>query len=208
MKDRIKIASQIVNSDNLFKALLVFNENEDLLNGFKFIFATEGEKNIPIVINKRKFSKGASIYNLFSSERLAFLDKKINEQLRQGEAKIKLDYSISLDTQAISYLRPYLNNNQNRLPEDMAEVINFLISEDVNIDPMPYIYENLENINDGSKIDSIAEILKSYEILRTIDLVKFKNDNTIFSMKTQSEINESVRKVLSDMLELKSDMKK
>ena len=200
MKDRIKIASQIVNSDNLFKALLVFNENEDLLNGFKFIFATEGEKNIPIVINKRKFSKGASIYNLFSSERLAFLDKKINEQLRQGEAKIKLDYSISLDTQAISYLRPYLNNNQNRLPEDMAEVINFLISEDVNIDPMPYIYENLEN--------SIAEILKSYEILRTIDLVKFKNDNTIFSMKTQSEINESVRKVLSDMLELKSDMKK
>ena len=61
------------------------------------------------------FSKGASICNLFASERLVFLDRRINKQLKNCEAKIKIDYSVSLDTQAISYLRPYLNNNQNRL---------------------------------------------------------------------------------------------
>jgi len=67
--------------------------------------------------------------------------------MRNGVATFSIDYSISLDTQAVSYLKSFIvGSTGGSLPKDIAEVLGFITRDDVYVDPIPYVLENLHNL--------------------------------------------------------------
>lgn len=198
----------VCSAPTLLESLIIFEANKDILKDCKFIFTSEGVANIPEYSRQRKFSKTAGVYNIFASEKIVVLDTNIIEAMKKGTARYSVDYSVSLDAMAVSYLRPYLNNRENRIPEDFKEVFCFLAQEDVNIDPMPYMTENISNITDPLKIDSIFEILKSYEILKNIDIKLLNENNIIRSRIPEKKINDNAMENLNSMFEISRDRDK
>lgn len=192
----------VCSAPTLLESLMIFETNKDILKDCKFIFTSEGVANIPEYSRQRKFSNGAGVYNIFASEKIVVLDTNVLEAMKKGTANYSVDYSVSLDTMAVSYLRPYLNNREHRVPKDFKEIFCFLAQEDVNIDPMPYMFENTQNINDPLKIDSIFEILKAYEILKNID-TKLLNENDIIRPRiSEKQIGDNARKNLDTIFEI------
>lgn len=124
-----------------------------------------------------------------------------------GKADIKIDYSIALDTQMVSYLKPFLNKQESRIPKGYDEIFDFIVRNDVNIDDIPFIYENIPNISNFQNIDKIRERLEAYEILKTIDKEKYKSNKVICSKLTQEEINKSVLDTINNMIKMKDNKK-
>jgi hypothetical protein len=150
------------------------------LENCKFIFTKEGEPNIPEHVRQRTFSNGFGIFNILLSDSIFVLDSEIlNGMMKNGTVNYTIDSSVALDSMAVSYLRRYLNNQENRVPKEFKEIFEYLVQSEVNIDPMPYMMENIKNVGDQSKVASILEILKSYEILKDIDRDKWFEEGII-----------------------------
>ena len=200
----------IFKADTLLESFDIFKKNQELLEDCKFMFAEKGKSNIPEHAQKRYFSDGSAIFNIFCDERIIFLDKKVVQAImRSVDASINLDYSVSIDTQGISYLEPYLTNEKcDRLPKDFDEVFNYLVKNNVNIDPMPYIIENIPNIKEKDKIQRIREKLNAYEILKNIDLEKYKKNNIIVSKKSKEEIDKEIFFDIEFMIEMNKNKNK
>ena len=85
-----------------------------------------------------------------------------------------------MDTQVLSYLEPFIaKNHLNKLPKDISDIFGFISKSNVNIDPIPYIYENSENIHDKEKQIKIFDKLKAYEVLRVFNeknIVSYEKD--------------------------------
>lgn len=160
--------ARIGNADSPDEALAVFLAKAPLLNKCKFILAARGGAVPGFAVN-RTFSAGASIRSLFNTAKILVLDADTVREMVKGEATYPIDYSISLDTQALSYLEPYMAGRSARIPEDFKEVFNFIARDDVYVDPIPYMYENLHNLGDKGAADQIFAKVKAYEVLRTID---------------------------------------
>lgn len=203
---KIDIIKEVIRADNLLQSLSIFINNRSILRNYKFIFLEDGKSNIPQYTQKRYFSDGALIYNIFANERLIFLDDNIVNQMECGNAMIKIDYSVSLDTQGISCLEPYLKKkDNNRLPKDFKEVLNFLVENNVNIDPMPYIIENIHNIKNKDSIKRIKEKLKAYEVLKNIDIEQYQENNKVVTLKSEMDIEKEIEAYLDLMIEFKEN---
>ncbi|MBN3847044.1 hypothetical protein G3N58_09415 [Paraburkholderia sp. Ac-20342] len=161
--------ARVCNSDSLAEALEIFTQAGPLLDGCKFVFAAKSGAAPGFAVN-RTFSGGASIRSLFNTERVVVLDTETVREMRSGKATYPIDYSISLDTQAVSYLEPFVSGKSiARLPTDMKEVFDFIARDDVSVDPIPYMLENVHNLHDQGAADRIYAKLRVYEILRTLD---------------------------------------
>ena len=172
--NKIDLIYQIANACNLQHSVQIFTTNKDKLKGYKFIFASEkgSEPGHAVSFN---FENGSAIRGLFRTKNVYLLDEKTLEEMYSNECKFPIDYSISLDTQALSYLQPYIESNNSRLPKDFKEIFTFIARDDVNVDPLPYEFENYSNLEASS--DKIFEKLKAYQLLRTIDSeLLLKND--------------------------------
>lgn len=109
--------------------------------------------------------------------------------LRSGKVEIPVDYSVSLDTMAVSYIEPYLNGSLTRLPSDFVETFEFLASNNVQVDPVPYLLENIGNLEEKHKQERIFEKLKCYAFLQSLKsenffklgVSEFKTDSSKFS---------------------------
>ena len=117
-----------------------------------------------------------------------------------GSATFNVDYSISLDTQALSYLEPYIYETSKKIPADFAEVFEFLSREDVNVDPMPYLHENLLKHNYFTDFDKIFCRYKCYEILRTLDLEHLRVNKQIRSKLSDEQLNIKTQQNLATII--------
>lgn len=160
----------ICTAGSLAESLELFKAAESLLKNCKFVFAAQKGGNPGFAVN-RSFSNGSVVRSLFNTERVLVLDKDTVREMGMGNGEVTypIDYSISLDTQALSYLEPYLKGRISRLPTDFKEVFEFVSRDDVHVDPIPYLQENLHNLKDQRSADKIFEKLRAYEILRTLD---------------------------------------
>ncbi len=162
-----------------------------LLKDYKFIFSTQ-KGAIPAFAVNHRFSAGASIRSLFASDRVFVLDAETFREMETGKATYPIDYSISLDTQALSYLEPYISSISSKprsgIPSDFKEVFEFIARDDVRIDPIPYMSENLVNLADPNAADKIFNTFKAYEILRTLDIESFRKHGDIRSNLADYEL--------------------
>ncbi|MGB3725645.1 MAG: hypothetical protein WA981_07755 [Glaciecola sp.] len=188
MKDNVaQMVSEICTADTLKCSLDLYDKYEKSLTDYRFIFASKAGSAPGFSVN-RNFSDGSVVRSLFNTPSIIVLDKDINNAMKKGKASYRLDYSISLDTQALSYLEPYINGRFSKLPRDFEEIFHFIAHPSVNIDPLPYLQENLFNLSDPKKASRIFDKIVSYEILRTIDIKKLKTQNTVASVLTLSEL--------------------
>ena len=85
------------------------------------------------------------------------------------------------------------------MPSDFLEVFSFISRIDVNVDPVPYILENLFNLRDQKSADRIFEKLKAYEILRTLDTDWLNSHGAVRSVLSDSELNKRAQEFIADM---------
>ena len=193
-----EIAELIAGSNSLWKAYEIYRANKNLLAGWKFIFSSE-TGSIPGYAVNKIFSNGAAVCSLFASEHVVVLDIDTVSDMEKGEAKFFIDFSISLDTQALSYIRPYINGVKN-LPPDLQEVMQFMARPEVNVDPLPYLLENSRSILYGSNNERqhIFESLVAYELLRSIDKARL-NKGELQSYLSEAERALKAQELLSEI---------
>lgn len=120
--------------------------------------------------------------------------------METGSAVFAIDYSISLDTQAFSYLEPFLSGIERRLPPDFREVFRFISRQDVNVDPIPYMVENLQHITNEHSAWRIFTKFKAYEVLRTIDTIWLEKRSEIRSQLDDPELSMRAQHHMSRIL--------
>lgn len=171
-------------------AFELYNLSYHLIKDYKIILADPNGSITPGYAVNHTFSGGATIQSLFKSKKVLVLDKKTLEEMKTGKSEFQIDYSISLETQALSYLEPYISPmaSKSRIPQDFEEVFGFIVSKNVNVDPQPYIIENLKNLKDTKNHEKIYKKLMAYEVLRTINVDAFNQDKVISTTLTRNEL--------------------
>jgi hypothetical protein len=160
---------RVCHAETPLEALARFVHERTILNDCKFVFATD-HGNAPGRAVHRDFPEGAAVRSLFATQHILVLDRDTIAEMQQGQSTFGIDYSISLDTQALSYLLPFLNRNTSKLPADITQVFTFIADPNTNVDPTPYRLENLLNLTKQPEYDArIYDRLRAYEILRTLD---------------------------------------
>ncbi|EMH1504896.1 hypothetical protein DMB99_17035 [Proteus mirabilis] len=193
------IVVMIGNTTNLSEAFELYSKFHPLLKKYKFIFSSDNGGVPGYTINKN-FSSTGAIRGLFETEHVFVFDEQSFHEMKHGRIEYPIDYSVSLDTNAMSYLYPYISGiKKGSQPIDLNEVFDFVSQSNVNIDPMPYCMENYQNIKNNTKVNKIFENLKAYEILRNIDIYSLKNKGIIRSYLPDEEITYRAQNFLSTM---------
>jgi len=201
------VVALIGNATSTGESLLAYEKFGSLVPDWKFLFASEKGSAPGFAVN-RNFSDGSVVRGLFSTERAVVLDQGIHrDMLSKHEATFPIDHSIALDTQALSYLLPYLNGKTTNLPKDFYEIFSFISQDEVFVDPVPYLTENLPNILIDKNIPQITDRLGAYEVLRTIDAKHFRETQEVRSKISQNERNSNVDKFVRKMIQDASEPK-
>lgn len=181
-------------------AIKIFTEYQMLLHNCRFIFASSNGA-IPGLSINHNFSATGVIRSLFKTDKVWLLDRTtLKEMYAQGSTNFSIDYSISLDTQALSYLEPYINDTSKKIPADFTEVFEFLARTDVNVDPMPYLYENLLKEASDVDFDKIFSKYRAYEILRSLNLEHLNTNKQIRSKLSHEHLNIQTQKNLAKIM--------
>ncbi len=173
---------QVLHADTIAAATERYLKYMPLINPWRFIFAVPKGISLNGLIN-RKFSKTATSISLFGDSEVLFLDARtLSEKSSDGVNLLAIDYSIGLDTQAASYLRRLTQGERSDgLPEDVAEVIAFIAEGHINIDPLPYVLENIVSLEDRKTLGAFEATLEAYAHLRSIDAGLFQRCGVVRS---------------------------
>lgn len=200
-----RIIAQICHAPTKEEAFQIFGLNRSQLEGYKIILPSEA-KGVKSLMADRSIGEKVHIRGLIGSQFLIFLDADTHSALFEStDAQIPLDYTISLDTQAVSYFEPFINGVGN-LGQDVREAFSYLIRDDVHIDSVPYVFENMANLGDSHANDRIYEKIKAFEIIKTVDKQHYRDtDGDIRSHLTDREIAEAAQAQMSKMLYSRTD---
>lgn len=193
-----KIIQLIASSNSTQEALYLYRMFKSVLPNCKFVFAAKHGVAPGLSIN-REFSAGAVVRSLFHTPKVLLLDEQTIEEMDSGKAIFPIDYSISLDTQALSYLEPYIGGNTSKLPKDFEEVFRFIAADNVYVDPLPYTLENMKNLSNPEKAQNIFKKMKFYEILRDIDTEVLAARGEVHSKATEGEIEKRAQESMARM---------
>lgn len=188
---KLELIDKIVNSTTLREAIKIYRENLIYLKGYKFILTVNSNEGF--ITGKaldKNFSNGGAIRSLFGSNRVFVLDEvSLIENFKSEKAKIHTDYSVSMDTQAVSYLEPYIENKLTRIPADMLEVVDFLVLNNINYDNFPYQFENSFNIMNLRNSEKIFKKIKAYEFFKNIDVSLYEKNRVLRTKLSDEELN-------------------
>lgn len=199
--DTDDIVASILNSDTIGEAFELYKFAAPLLPDYKFVFASNDTGSQPGHAVNRTFENGAAIRSLFKTDRVLMLDPETLKEMQTGLSKFQIDYSISLDTNAMSYLEPYVAGKRGGgIPADFTEVFHFIAQPEVSVDPVPYYTENLFELSEGKSAESVFSNIRAYEILRTIDIDQLKKHGEIRSLVDDLELNSRAQRMVSNML--------
>lgn len=193
------IVTTICNAEDLAEAFAMYQVFGPLVKDYKFVFASERGALPGFAVN-RTFSSGAAVRGLFRTPRVFVLDPDTMLEMQSGKATYQIDYSISLDTNAMSYLTPYLSGMRKPpMPADFQEVFEFIAKPDVNVDPMPYLLENIARADASPSPDKVFSTFLSYEVLRTIDVEWLRRCGAVRSTQPQDMLAADAQQRLSKM---------
>lgn len=189
---------RIGSARSLDEAIFFFRNSSPAVQTYKFVFSSAAGTTPGFSVNKN-FSKTAAVRSLFPNEKVFVIDSKTLAQMENGPATFRIDYSISLDNQALSYLDPFFENKLSRIPDDMLEVFEFISRPEVFVDPQPYMNENLHNLHSNEDIAKIRDRLRAYEVLRTLDLEELKRSQAITTILSPKKLETNTHKLVAEM---------
>lgn len=188
----------VATSDNLLKSIKMFEKNLPLLHDCHFVFDAENGP-LPGYSVNFDFTDGSAIRSLFKSPKVFVLDYKTIRAMQTGTASFKVDYSISLDTQALSYLEPFLEKRTSKLPKDFDEIFKFISKDETSIDPLPYMHENYINLKDPQKANKIFQKIKAYEVLKSLNYKMLSEQRLLESYLNDLELNKNAQESIAFM---------
>lgn len=187
---------EICHAPTLLDSLHLYKKYKNLVQGCKFIFPTQNG-NIPGFAVNHNFSATGAIRSLFNTDKFIVIDEKtVTEMDNCGKSTFLIDYTVSLDSQAVSYIECYINGNMSRVPLDFPEAFDYICTNDANYDAHPYFFENLTRICSGLKSEKIFSKVKAYEIFRTIDIGHFTKSKEIRSLVSDEELERSTHNLI------------
>lgn len=205
MDDKTKLIGEICTAQNTTESLALYGMFKDKLEGCKFIFSSDSGAVTGRSVN-HTFSEGSAIRTVFHKNKVLMLDNTtFEEMLETGKSQLSFQYSVGLDTQALSYLEPYINGKCQKLPKDFHEIFTFLTKENVEIDALPYLYENLQNLTSINKAERVFEKLKHYVILCTLDVNHLIQAQEVKSTKSEEDIVKQAQLEMSKLYQLFND---
>ncbi|WP_455915553.1 hypothetical protein [Pantoea agglomerans] len=183
------LVMDIGNEDDLSKSWSMYSNFHQLIPEYKFVFSSP-KGSFPGFQSNKKFKNGAAIRSLFNDENVIVMDPQtIGEMFsKEGRSTFKIDYSISLDSQALSYLQPYINGKKSGSDDDIEEIFKFISLENTQVDSLLYEIENLENMDSDVNHHKIFDKLLGYEFIKEVDLNKFEQTGYLDSKVTKSEL--------------------
>jgi len=184
-----ELVMHIGNEDELSISLGVYAMFHQLIPEYKFVFSSP-KGPYPGFQSNKKFKNGASIRSLFNDENVIVMDPTtIGEMFSEkGHSTFKIDYSISLDSQALSYLQPFINGRKAGLDDDIEEIFKFISHENTQVDSVLYEIENLKNMDDGNNHHKIFDKLLGYEFIKKVDTDKFYQTGFLDSKISKAEL--------------------
>lgn len=193
------IAYDICNAKTIDESFVLYIQNWKNLLGWRFIFAAENgmiHGAVPGFAVNQDFSNGAAVRTIFSKDRVVVFDPDTLREMNVGLSVYPIDHSIGLDSNTLSYLKPYINNKG--VPEDFVEVFEFISRDEVGIDPLPFLLENTQNLLNPKSVDKTSERYKYYEILRTLDREMLENHGVVISTESEEGLNKRIQKILGN----------
>lgn len=190
----------------------------DLINTWILLFNDSGNKKLiisldeyektffPIDIIELLNQENGSLLSYFDSNQLYFLSDDILQNMIQNKTvDIKIDYSISLDTNYSSYIHKFIKSGLNSdIPDDAKQVLSQLISGEYRYDNWFYLFENYKNSflgNNKTKEDTLIGKYKMYENLVSLELFKNIDKETYLeSGKIVFTISELEAQMNSDVI--------
>jgi hypothetical protein len=192
------VISEICEAETLEESTAQYNLYEPILPDCKFVFASHNGASPGFSVN-RTFSAGAVVRSLFKTPKVWVLDRETVQEMKTGPSTFRIDYSISLDTMALSYLEPYLQGKHSQIPTDFKEVFQFISRKDVWIDPLAYCTENIKNLKNLEHSNKIYNKLKAYETLRTLDTNLLESQGIVQSTLTEDELTKAAQEHIARM---------
>ena len=197
-----KLVCHMPSNEQAFAAYLQF---QGLLKGWRFVLASDRGPQAGYAVNKT-FGAGAMLKSPFVGEHIVVIDEHVAQATLAWEnATYPIDFSISLDTQAVSCIEPYLGKRTSGLPKDFEEVFFFLAKKETNFDPLPYMLENLRNIKDPLKHNAIYKKVRGYEILKSIDAEQLRINGQAVSKLSDEQLNKATQETVASMWEKAQD---
>ncbi|QBH00941.1 hypothetical protein [Xanthomonas oryzae] len=192
----------ICDASTALDAFRLYAINQEQLSEWKFILRDDAG-TLPSHAAYREFKHGATVNSVFGTAPVFMLDRNIYRDMLAGPAKFHFDFSIALDTQAVSHLHPYISGRDAEdIDPDLNEVFAFISRPDVNVDAMPYLLENLDKVGLSSTVDlKIRDKLLAYEALRTLDPKALQDRGEVRSGLTESELLKIVDTHMSRLFE-------
>lgn len=196
-----QLVREIASAASPAEAMRLFSEYREWVADYKFVFAAPSGSSMGLAAH-RQFAGGGAVRSLFNSERVVVLDVETFDEMRKGQATFRIDYSISLDTMAMSYLEPHIKGRASKVPEMFVEVFEFIARDEVWVDPMPYVLENQGsgNFGDERKAERIFEKLKAYEILRSLDTSWLRAKGEAQSIFSEAELVKKAQQTMAGLL--------
>lgn len=196
-----RLVMEIGSAEDLSASLKIYTSFYLLIPEYKFVFSSP-KGPYPGFQTNKKFEHGASIRSLFNDENVFVMDPKTIEEMfsDKGHSTFKIDYSISLDSQALSYLRPYIKGKVSGLDDDIEEIFKFISHKNTQVDSVLYELENLENLDGKESHHKIFDKLMGYEFIKDVDLIKSGTTGILTSKISQGELFLNTDKHFSSLL--------
>ena len=179
-----KVIHELQLAENVNDYFDIWFDNENFLNknNASILFTQKTYKN-PELPNISIFSGYENEFkSLFDNNNLTFINKYIADSKKSNiTPKFILDYSISMDTQFVSYIEKYFQNKRFEDEIKFEEILYKLIDNNINLDYIPYL---IENMSKETPIEGVRQNLK--EVIRFFCLDK-NSSLLIKNMKVSNE---------------------
>lgn len=202
MKNKEKIIELIMNSNNYMEVLSIFCYFSKILdNTIVLIADNDNGVALPEMILSRKIGKG-KVLNFFGTRKFIIINNTmVNNLCMDKGTDFLFDCCVSLDTNAVSYLKQIANGKMS----EYRSLIEFLNRKDINFDCNLYLQENCGKIDQGNYFD-IYENLKTFINLTTIDFELYEKYGVISSKYGDSFTNTRTDELFTTMRYLDSDI--
>jgi len=173
-----------------YQGFLIYKDNKEMLKDWMFIGCDPNNINqIKKVIHSKKLFDKCYLLNFFKYNYIYVIDYRTT---LKDKILFFLDYSLSLDTQMLSYIKRYMFGSKETIPNNFAKVLNYLIINNINVDPFEYLYENFNNFDE--RHNDIFQTLYAYETFKSLDVTYWKSNYLLMSNLSHKEIVENVNK--------------
>jgi hypothetical protein len=182
---------EVQHAANLFHVLNVWMKFSEHLAGVDLIYSHPDPVGTPLPVLSwpHELFRDGGLRPFFAGPYLYFINNQIITRMVPGErVEVKVDYSISLDTNAASYVEDFVNNNRTNVPAGFIKAMEFMLEHRPNFDYSFYLMENTPNYRDPAKAVRIRQKLIAIQKLDYADRDHYKRTGEVKALVSDAQL--------------------